>query len=60
MKTTILLLTMLGLLACGCSRGLRVDSTSIGADIVITNGAAWEHTWNYADSYDFISNTIPQ
>lgn len=56
MKTTILVIVVL--LVCGCGR--RINTTSTGSEVVVTNGAAWVHTWNYADTFDFISNTIPQ
>jgi hypothetical protein len=57
MKT--ILLIVLAALLCGCDRKI-IQSTSSGTETIVTNGAAWTHTWNYADSYYFISNTIPQ
>ncbi len=46
------------LLLSGCSNQTNVTST--GNEIVLTNGAAFEHTWNHSDRFTFISNTVPQ
>lgn len=56
MKTTLLLIVVL--LVCGCEH--KIQTSSIGSDVIVTNGAAWVHHWNHQDTYDFISNTIPQ
>lgn len=44
-------------LLCGCE---RIDTSSTGSDVVITNGVVYKHSWSHRDWYVALSNTVPQ
>lgn len=59
MKRIILIVP---LLLCGCEPiKPQTIITSTGTNqVVVTNGAIYLHSWSHTDTYDFVSNAIPQ
>ncbi len=51
-------LTILLVLLAGCSNQTNINQT--GDEVIITNGAAFHHTWSHSDTYTLISNSVPQ